>query len=284
MGSHEFQRLPKTPPFRRVVGLIGIGAGFTGTTGVLPGSIDSIADATLEASLYGLERAKTDEGLSYAFYLLTQLTQAARQPDFLAVLNGLGLPAPKASHVPTLPDASDEEYDIADLIASFTAKIDRHLSQTRSRTDIGELAQQAAAESLAVLCNPISNTLFGSSLETIKDSLRALSTKKGFANLTQDFYARLAKKYLLYHLSRELSNHVGQGRRFVSVNDHNDFLRELDMHCHVSSQMLRKFAGDWYSKANWEGGVTLRKAKGFTIHAIEKMRFALQQKGAVDEE
>ena len=111
-----------------------------------------------------------------------------------------------------------------------------------------------------------------------------MSTKKGFATLTQDFYARLARKYLLYHLSRELSNHVGPGRRFASINEHNEFLRELDTHCHVSSRMLRKFAGDWYSKGNWEGGITLRKAKGFTAHAIDKMRFALQQKGAGDGE
>ncbi len=284
MGSHEFQGLPKTPPFKNVVGLLGTGAGFAGATGVAPGAIDAIADATLDASLDGLERAKGDEGLSYAFYLLTQLTQAARQPDFLATLSRLGLPSPKANQAGPTSDSTAGEYDLVDLVASYAATVDRHLRHTQSRTDIGELAQQAAAESLTTLCSPRSQTLFGSSLETVKDSLRALSTKKGFATLAQDYFARLSRRYLLYHLSRELSNHVGHGRRFQSVNEHNEFLRQLDTHCRVSSQMLRKFAGDWYSRSNWEGGVTPRKAKGFTAHAIDKIKFALEQKRTGDGE
>ena len=68
MGSHEFLSLPQTPPFRVVIGLLGTGAGFGGATSVAPGTIDAIADATLDASLDGLELAKNDEGLSYAFY------------------------------------------------------------------------------------------------------------------------------------------------------------------------------------------------------------------------
>ena len=279
MGSHEFLSLPQTSPFRVVVGLLGTGADFGGAAGVAAGTIDAIADATLDASLAGLERAKSDDGLGFAFYLLTQVTQAARQPDFLATVNRLGLQAPKATQAGPISDSTAGEYDVFDLVASFTTTVDRHLLHTRARTDIGELAQQAAAESLTALCRPRSETLFGSSLETVKDSLRALSSKKGFATLTQDFFARLARKYVLYHLSRELSNHVGQGRRFPSIVEHNDFLKQLDDHCHVSSRMLRTFAGDWYSKANWKGGVTPRKAKGFIAHALDKMRFALKHQG-----
>jgi hypothetical protein len=204
MGTHEYERLPKTPQFKQVVGLIGAGAGFGGAAGVMPGSVGAIADATLDASLEGLEKAKHDPGLSYAFYLLSQLTRAAREDNFLAALADLGLPAPKA----TIFDSGGElssEYDIYDLVASYTSAVDRELRRNQSRSDIGELGQQTAAESLTALCGPKSNTLFGTSLETVKDALRTLSTQKGFATLTQDFFARLTRRYILYHLSRELS-------------------------------------------------------------------------------
>ncbi len=161
MGSDEFQGLPKTPPFRRVVGQLGVGAGFAGLAGIAPGTVDAIADATLDASLNGLERAKGDEGLNYVFYLLTQLTQAARQPDFLASLNRLGLPPPKVVQTIPASDSGADEYDISDLVASYTTAVDRHLRQTRSRTDIGELAQRAAAESLTILCSPYLKAYLG---------------------------------------------------------------------------------------------------------------------------
>ncbi len=202
--------------------------------------------------------------------------------DFLSALAHLGFPAPKASITVPVLDVGATDYDIFDLVASYTATVDRHLRQTQSRTDIGELAQQAAAESLTALCGSRSETLFGSSLETVRDSLRSLSSQSGFATLAQDYFARVTRKYLLYHLSRELSNHVGSGRRFQSVDEHNDFLRAVDDHCHVCSRMLRRFAGEWYKKANWQEGISLRKAKGFTAHALDKMCFALRQKGTGD--
>jgi hypothetical protein len=282
MGTREYDRLPKTPHFKQVVALIGSGAGFAGAPGVSPGSIGEIADATLDASLDGLQRAKNDAGLAYSLYLLTQITQAARKEDFLAALAALGIPGPKVSVAAPQTDLSASEYDIHDLVGSFTTAVDQQLRRDQSRTDIGEMAQQAAAESLVALCSPRSETLFGSSLETVKDSLRALSTERGFANLTQDFFARLTRRYLLYHLSRELSNHVGEGRRFRSVDEHNAFLRELDTHCRVCSMMVRRFAGEWYKKHNWQQGITPRKARGFAAHAIDKMQFALKQKGTGD--
>lgn len=171
--------------------------------------------------------------MASALFHLTQITQAARQEDFLAALNTLGLPVPKLPAGASATEINSTEYDVHDLVAGFTAAVDEQIRRQRLRTDIGEMAQQAAAESLVALCTPTSETLFGSSIGTVKDALRGLSTERGFANLTQDFFARFTRRYLLYHLSRELSNHVGPGRRFGSVDEHNDFLKGLDDHCHV---------------------------------------------------
>lgn len=281
MGHHQVESLAATRPWKRVVGTLGVGAGMAGLPGVEQGSLEAVADATLEASLDGLERAKSDPGLRHVFYLLTQITQAARQEDFATALERLGVRQPAmALALPGIESAAGGTADtIYDLVAHFTNAVDRHIREGRVRSDIGELAQKAAAQSLTNLCEHRSETLFGSTEDSVQDALRRLSTKAGFARLTRDFFARLSGEYLVYHLSRELSNHVGPGRRFESVHEHNEFLGALDSHCRTASSALTDFAGTWYSKHNFEGGITERKAGGFTAHALDKMRDALRHVG-----
>lgn len=280
MGHHQVESLAATRPWKRVVGTLGVGAGMSGLPGVEPGSLEAIADATLEASLDGLERAKSDPGLRHVFYLLTQITLAARQEDFAAALDRLGVRQPAmALALPGEQPASGTADTIYDLVAHFTNAVDRNIRERRVSSDIGELAQKAAAQSLTSLCENRSETLFGSTEDSVQDALRRLSTKAGFARLTRDFFTRLSGEYLVYHLSRELSNHVGPGRRFESVHEHNEFLNALDSHCRTASRALIDFAGTWYSKHNFEGGITERKAGGFTAHALDKMRDALRHVG-----
>jgi len=213
MGNRLHAGLPRTPAFKRVVALLGSGAGAPGAAGVAAGSLAEIADATLTASDEGFERAKSDEGLGYCLYLMAALARAATGPDFAAGLSQLGLPvpfAPRGTPDYPLPSApGTPEYTVFDLVSGFSAVVDKHLRETRSRTDIGEMAHLAACESLSSLCGRQAQTLFGETHETIQQSLRRLSTEKGFGALTHDFFARLSRRYLEYHLSRELSNHVG---------------------------------------------------------------------------
>ena len=283
MGSHQLESLPARRPWKRVVGLLGEGAGMAGLPGVTTGSLDAIADATLDASDAGLARAKGDDGLGYTFYLLTQITQAARKSDFTRALDRVGVRTPSLALAATEQVAPKGTADtIYDLVANFTGAVDRHLRRFRTRTDIGELALRAAAESLTSLCAGPSQTLWGTSEETVQQSLKALSTKAGFGRLSREFFARLSREYIVYHLSRELSNHVGQSRRFANVAEHNEFLRALDHHCRTSTTVLEDFAGTWYSKHNFRGGITRRKAQGFVAHALDKMREALRYRGGPD--
>lgn len=280
MGHHQLYGLPRTSAFKRVVALLGTGAGGGGTVGVAPGTLEQIADATLVASDAGLERAKGDEGLAFSLYLMATLTRAATEDNFAEALARAGLPAPSAPK--GTPDyvlqqqAQGSHYTVFDLVSGFSAAVDRHLRDTRSRTDIGEMAQLAASESLSALCARSAVTLFGENKETVQESLRKLSKDKGFATLTHEFFARFSRRYLEYHLSRELSNHVGPNRRFSGVADHNAFLQQLDDHCRVTTGVVRQFAAEWYSLHKFQQDITLRKTKGFTAHAIDKLRDALR--------
>lgn len=248
MGHSRIPHLPRTRRWNDVVALLADGGSSTG----------QIASATAHAAQVGFERAKGDEGLSYAFWLLCQIPLAARSKDFGRALQDLGL------DVPDSPSA----FDVA---AGFSQAVDSHLRQNRSRTDIGEMAELAAAESLTALGSGGPRGLFSTHAEDLQETFRSHSTKTQFGNFAHDFFSRFANRFLEYHLSRELSNHVGEGRRFNNISEHEKFKAGLELHCRQAAQIVREFAGAWHSKTNYESGITPRKAKGFVAHAMTKL-------------
>lgn len=283
MGHHQVESLPVTPSHRRVVAMLGDGAGMTGLPGVGQAALAQVADAMLTAAIAGFERAANDEGLIHTFYLLTQVTQAARDEDrFNERLAELGVTGSAWEFSPSQGDGTAIANTIYDLVGNFTYAIDNHLAMTRTRSDLSEIAQRAAAQSLTVLGQEYANTLFGTGPDAVQDALRRLSTQSGFARLTQDFFGRVASGFLIYHLSKELSNHVGPGRRFADVSEHNAFLSAMEAHCRTASSVLKEFSGTWYSKHNFQGGITPRKSAGFVRHALEKVGDALTHLGGAD--
>lgn len=244
--------MPDTRPWRKVVAVLAEG-----------GDAGAIAIVTSQAAQLGLDLADTDEGLKHSFWLLSQVVLAARQADFRSALKDAGV------SVPTNPSALN-------IVAGFTDAVDRHLRKTHSRTDIGEMAQMAAAEAITSTLSGKLASLFGTTSVEVQQAVRDCSTKAGFANLAHDFFARFTQRFLTYHLSRELANHVGEGQRFASPAEHTEFNDQLGVHCGQAALIVKQFAGDWYSKTNFEGGITPRKAKNFLHVALDKLRRELK--------
>jgi hypothetical protein len=84
VGHIRLGTLPKTHKWQRVVSRA---------------DVERIAAASADAAERGLERASQDQGLAHAFWLLTQIPQAAREIDFADQLKRLGL---EVSSKPTL--------------------------------------------------------------------------------------------------------------------------------------------------------------------------------------
>jgi hypothetical protein len=228
-----------------VVYLLGAGAG----TG-------EIAAATLDASKSGLQDAARDPALVYSFWLLTQLPLCARRPDFINELDRLGI---SVSGEPTL----------LDLVGGFSDAVDAHIYRKGGRTDLGEMAQMGAAETLTSVLRERTATLFES--QDVQQALGRLATPRQFSRLARDFFSRLTERYLTYFLSRELSIQLG------GVSANREFRQALSLHCRQASKIVEQFAQEWFSKANYQGGITPRKAAGFIGHAVEKLRAELQQ-------
>lgn len=251
MGHIRLGRLPRTRKWVEVLDLIGGGAGSP-----------EVAAKTMDASKRGLAGAANDAGLVHTFWLLTQLPLAARSEDFAARVQELGL---EIGAAPSLLEIS----------GALAGGVDEHLRRNGGRTDLGEMAQMAACEALVALGTPPTGSLFETTLPTAQEALKGLSTQKQFSTLAREFFSRLSRKYLSYFLSRELSNYVSGESRFANVEAHAEFNQGLDLYCWQAARIVEEFSGGWFSKTNYEGGITPEKAARFVHVALKKLRTEL---------
>jgi hypothetical protein len=259
MGHIRLGTLPKTKKWNQVVSLIAAGA-----------DIERVAAASADAAEHGLERASHDEGLAHAFWLLTQIPQAARQSNFSERLWELGL---TVSSKPTL----------LEIVAAFTRAVDGHVRESSKRSDLGEMAQHAASETLASLAGRELPSLFGPTATDVQQALAKLGTSDRFSIVARDFFSRLTSRSLGYFLSRDLSKHVGPNKRFAAVSEHGDFNAALDLHCREASRIIKEFSGGWYGKTlQQERQITPVEARKFAHVAFQKLRAELRKRRDAD--
>jgi hypothetical protein len=228
--------------------------------------VADVAKSTTVAASAGLDLAGKDPGVSVPFFLLTRVALAARKPDFAEGLRAAGLPAGDAP-------------DVMEVVSGFGAAADRRL-RAAGRTDLGEMARLAATEALTGLLAERSSNLFETTPAEVRRAARSLSTQTGFAKLAHEFFARLTRRFLTYHLDRDLGLHVGGNGVFDTPKAHDEFVGRLSVHCREVAEITRRYAGEWYSKHNFQGGITEPKAGKFVSHCLQKLQKELESRGA----
>jgi hypothetical protein len=225
-------------------------------------AIGRIAAKTLDAAALGLERAVTDEGLRYTFYLLTQLALASRSDDWLSRLKESGIELSAKS-------------SLLDLTSAFQLAVDDHLVAKGLSSDVAEIAQRAAGEALCSLAVDKANTLFGHDGDELRHAIRPLSTRAGFGALGQTFFGTFLTHYLNFYLSRITASEIGRGA-IQDVSDITRFNSALARHCEQSAAIVRDFAGQWYSKTEYLHGISPKRTAGFLSVAIRKLQAELR--------
>ena len=253
MGHLRLGNLHKTRRWTQVVGMLDSGA-----------ATEDIASKSLHAGENAFAEAAHDTGFKYTVWLLTQVTLAAREEDFPGRLAKIGLDVP-------------EHPGLFDILGAFTKHVDSHLDKQKARTDISEMCQLAAVEALSEECLERSRTLYGTTPETVRDAFKELSTKKNFAFLVRDFFSRFTYRYLNYFLSREVPKHVGLTESLPNIDAHTSFNEALALYCRQSAEIVREFAGGWYSKAAYETGITQDDAGRFAFVALGKLASELKR-------
>ena len=258
MGHVRLGELPTSRKWRHVVKLLEDGA-----------TTNQIAAAVADAAEKDLISAQGDPALSYTVWLLTQIPLAARSDKFSDELTALGF-------------SPGSEHSLLNLIANFPAAVESQIKGLPGRTDLGELAQQAAAESISTLVGGQLPSLFGSGADDLRIELSTFATRARYAALARDFFERLTFKTLDYYVGRVLANHVGPARTFTSFEQQEDFEAALRLHCREASLIVKQFASGWFSKAEFESRLLPQSAQGFTDYALKKMRDELRMRRADD--
>lgn len=248
MGHVRLGSLPRTRKWREVVDLIVAGA-----------EVDQVATATLTAAEKALKRSFQDVGLGQAMWLLAQLPLAAKEPNFGEALRKRGLDVP-------------DEPLVADIHQAALDAIDKQIGNNGQRTDLGEMAQMAAAETFARVVGDNVPQLFAATPEDVRREVGKLGTEKGFGGLTRRFFARVTYRLLEFFLSREMCNHVGPSARFATLDQKRRFSGALALHCEQAAKIVEEFASGWFSKTVWEKkGIDHEAAKNFASYAMKKM-------------
>lgn len=267
MGHSRLGLPPTTRKWTSVVSLV-TGGGTEVGGPLLSEDVAKIATQALDAAEAALKRAISDEGLRYSFYLLTQLVLAARKEDWHEQLAKLGI------HL-------SANATLFDLTAEIQNAIDDHIASYGHRSDVSEMAQQAAGEAVATLAGPRAMSLFGSDKEQLRRALHALSTKKGFAELGQRFFGRFVSYFLNFYLSRITAAQLGKAQ-LPQVGELSRFNEVLKIHCEQSARIVRDFCGEWYSKTEFREGISLDNTSRFMAVALEKLQAELRrQRGTV---
>jgi len=167
MGHIRLGRLPTSKKWREVVALLERNA-----------SVEAISAQAASAAEEDLAARATDPGFIRACWLLAQIPLAARGPDFADALQGLGLAVRR----------SPELFEIS---SAFSETVDRYVDNMRQRTDFGEMAQLAAAESLSAVAGRYLPSLFRASPDDVQRAIGRLASGQSFGELAHDFFPDL---------------------------------------------------------------------------------------------
>lgn len=256
MGHLRLGRLPKTLQWQGVIGLMTQS----------PDDVTSIARATSVAADARLRTLARDPVLASSFWLLTRLTAASRESDFIGALSQIGLAEPSAESA-----------------LGFVSQVTEHV-----RTDVmehpesgpfGEIASLAFRRALLETVAQHSRSMFGTSVEDLQHALRSHSTAGQFGDLAQRFFGDYLARTLKFFVEKELSNTVRADAQLATIEDSTRFSEELDIFARQSAHIMEEFASDWFSKHNWEarGAISSEEAEAFVAIAIRKLRTELRQ-------
>src|SRR5262249_55512027 len=156
-------------------------------------------------------------------WLLTKIPLAARSENFSEALRECGL-------------AVSDSPGLMEIVGSVSDTIDSKIPNYKDRTDLGEMAQMAAAETLTEVIGNRITSFFGTTPDDVRDAFSKLATNKQFSSFAKDFFARFTNKCMNYFLSRALSHHVGEGQRFTTLSQQAEFTKALETHCREAAR------------------------------------------------
>ncbi len=249
MGHTLLGQLKRTRRYKQVVSLLAGGA-----------EAPQIAQVVMEYAERHFNLAANDPHLVGTIHTLMQLPIAARSKDYVKALNELGI------EVSTKPTS-------AELISAVVASLDHRFPDAKHRTDLSEISQRVAAESLSGHLRESMGLLYDSARpEDIQGALKATHTPKQFGAFARRFMGGVTQHVLSYFLGPALAEVTGSDRRFPTLAAAGAYQQAMKLHAYEAAQIVEKFSGDWYSQVQRPGkGLNVEETGKYTFGAMQKM-------------
>lgn len=252
MGHIRLGELPKTKRWSQVVRLMDDPEA---TIGVVAGAIVGAAEQAYRD-------AGADPGIVESLRSMAILADASRSADFAGQLREAGF------------QISGDE-DAIGLLRVVLRETEDRFGPTAQRSVFTEFALGALQESLTETVTSQTGSLFLTGLEDAKDAYRQVSTERGFARLSRLFFARLLARSLRYFTDQAAASRLGAGGRLNTEADLAAFNDAVDQYGREASRIVEEFAGSWYSKRRWKGGVD--QTEGLAAIAMRKVADELRR-------
>jgi hypothetical protein len=252
MGTNRLGEMPRSKPWKRIVAAFAAGAGAA-----------QVARESLDLLSARLLKVAGDPALVEAARLLMLVPAAARADDFAGTLRGIQVDAP-------------DEPDFFEVIAAVSARLDATTPAGRGRTDAGEMAQTALAETLSERVGGTLRSLFDNGPDEARDAFARQATPTHFGQAAAAFFGKFTARCLQYFLSRELPAHVGE--RLPGMAEYERFEADLNQHCREVARVVETFSAKWYSKEVFQkaGEVDRGRARDYAHGAMNKLVDALK--------
>lgn len=247
MGHTRLGVLPKTRRWKEVIGMLDTGA-----------DLQDIALASFCAAHSGLEQVPGDPGFAIVLTTVFKFIQAAQSSNARAALADAGFGIPHAAGA-------------LDYVGALRAKIDSALESGQIKSDTAEIAQNSFSSALLTAISSDLPSLFAASPD---ESAKAVSQSiKGQAlkALMHEFYSDFTKRYLTYHLSRELPSHVGVEQYFTNLDSHAAFNSALDLYLRQTVRISDEFTPGWLGKTMYQGALDESSVQRYAHAAFKKI-------------
>ncbi len=255
MGHIRVGELPRTGYWKQVIGKLG-----------LTDDPAAIAAITAKAAHEGLDLAKYDPGVAHVIYLFIKTILSAKSKHFTQKLKYLGMEISSAG-------------SLLDVIGEFDKAIDAQLLKARHRSDLAEMARMSAIDTLTEICQQQTKSLFGNDIQQTKVFLKKYTSKKLFGIAGRRFFGKFLYRFLDYHLSRELANHVGPNRTHSTIQECREFKIALEKHCIETTLIIKDFGGAWPLLTEFRGGITAETVRTkFVPIAFQKIQSELEKR------
>ncbi len=255
MGHRLLGQLPATRNWQKVIQLLNV-----------TDDPARIANLASQAAQRGLELAKKDQGVANVIFMLMSTVWSSQSDNFTQGLADLGI-------------RLSAEASLLDVVGAFDEVLDKNLRKAGHRTDLAEMARLSAVEALTDICQRETGSLFGINTDDTQKALKKYTNLGRFSVIGRSFFGKFLYRFLDYHLSRELPNHIGPSRNFSNINDYQGFKEALVRHCHETVLIIKDFSGCWPSATEFREGITAENVRTkFIPVAFKKIQSELKQR------